>query len=57
MENKMTKREASKVLLSHNTWRRRDVGTPGELQDPKLIGEAIDVAIKVLGLEILADGV
>lgn len=41
----MTVKQAIKVLKKHNNWRR---GGRGSQQDPKIIGEAIDVAIVML---------
>ena len=41
----MTVKQAIKVLKKHNNWRR---GVRGSQQDPKLIGEAIDVAIGMM---------
>ena len=41
----MTVKQAIKVLKKHNNWRR---GGRASQQDPKLIGEAIDVAIDVM---------
>lgn len=38
----MTVKQAIKVLKKHNNWRR---GGRASQQDPKKIGEAIDVAI------------
>lgn len=35
----MTKTEARKILKAHNEWRR---GGDGDMESPKLIGEAID---------------
>jgi hypothetical protein len=42
---KMTEQEALKILIGHNKWRR---GADTEMLPPKLIGEAIDVAIDCL---------
>jgi hypothetical protein len=41
----MTKEEALKILIEYNQWRR---GLEIEMLPPKLIGEAIDVAIECL---------
>jgi hypothetical protein len=41
----MTVKQAIKVLKKHNNWRR---GGRGGQQDPKIIGEAIDVAIAIM---------
>lgn len=41
----MTVKQAINVLKKHNNWRR---GGRGGQQDPKIIGEAIDVAIEVM---------
>lgn len=41
----MTVKQAIKVLKKHNNWRR---GGRGSQQDPKIIGEAIDIAIDVM---------
>ena len=41
----MTVKQAIKVLKKHNNWRRGGYSHP---QDPKIIGEAIDVAKEVL---------
>ncbi len=41
----MTVKQAIKVLKKHNNWRR---GGRASQQDPKLIGEAIDVAIVMM---------
>ena len=41
----MTVKQAISVLKKHNNWRR---GGRGSQQDPKIIGEAIDVAIEVM---------
>ena len=41
----MTVKQAIKVLKKHNNWRR---GGRGSQQDPKIIGEAIDVAIAIM---------
>lgn len=41
----MTVKQAISVLKKHNNWRRGGYSHP---QDPKTIGEAIDVAIVML---------
>lgn len=41
----MTAKQAIIVLKKHNKWRR---GGRGNQQDPKTVGEAIDVAIVML---------
>jgi hypothetical protein len=41
----MTVKQAIKVLKKHNSWRR---GGRASQQDPKKIGEAIDVAIAIM---------
>ena len=41
----MTVKQAIKVLKKHNNWRR---GGRASQQDPKKIGEAIDVAIVMM---------
>ena len=41
----MTVKQAIKVLKKHNNWRR---GGRASQQDPKKIGEAIDVAISAM---------
>ena len=41
----MTVKQAIKVLKKHNNWRR---GGRASQQDPKIIGEAIDVAIAIM---------
>ena len=41
----MTGKQAIKVLKKHNNWRR---GGRASQQDPKKIGEAIDVAIVMM---------
>ena len=48
----MTRREAIDILEKHNQWRRfegKTIDSP-PFQDPKLIGEAIDIAIYELAL-------
>ena len=42
----MTHQEALEILRAHQEWRRYDgpIGKGPEMQDPKLLGEAIDVA-------------
>ena len=41
----MTKKQAAKILEDHNIWRR---GAETKPTDPKLLGEAIEVAVKAL---------
>lgn len=41
----MTKEEALKILIEYNKWRR---GAETPMLDPKIIGQAIDVAIECL---------
>ena len=41
----MTVKQAIKVLKKHNNWRRGGYSHP---QDPKIIGEAIDVAVAII---------
>ena len=41
----MKRTEAAKILRYHNKWRRYG---DGEMLDPKLIGQAIDLAVQVL---------
>ena len=45
----MTVKQAIKVLKKHNNWRR---GGRGGQQDPKIIGEAIDVAIVMIEADL-----
>lgn len=47
-ENKMTKKQAIKVLKWHNLWRRGAEVAPSYATDPKTVGEAIDTAIRLL---------
>lgn len=42
----MTRLEAAEILATHNAWRRGDDTIPQ--LPPKLIGEAIDVAVSAL---------
>ncbi len=44
----MNRTEAAAILRQHNAWRRDDSDTPPPMQSPKLLGEAIDVAIAEL---------
>jgi hypothetical protein len=48
----MTRTEAIDILEKHNEWRRFDGETIDNIpmQDPKLIGEAIDISILNLRL-------
>jgi len=48
----MTVKQAIKVLKKHNNWRR---GGRASQQDPKLIGEAIDIAIAVMGAMLIKE--
>ena len=45
----MTVKQAIRVLKKHNNWRR---GGRGSQQDPKIIGEAIDVAIVMMEVSL-----
>jgi len=40
----MTAKQAITILKKHNRWRR---GGKGKQQDPKLIGEAIEVCVQL----------
>ena len=44
----MTPTESATILRQHNAWRRHDRDEPMEMQPPKLIGEAIDVAVRYI---------
>lgn len=45
----MTPREAAAILRQHNEWHRYDGDSPGApMIDPKLIGEAMDIAAKYI---------
>ncbi len=44
----MTPNESAAILRQHNVWRRHDGDEPMEMQPPKLLGEAIDVAAKYI---------
>ena len=46
----MTREQALEVLKAHNEWRRYNgpIGEGLEMQDPTIIGQAIDVAIDAL---------
>ena len=48
----MTVKQAIIVLKKHNNWRR---GRRGIQQDPKIIGEAIDVAIVMMEVALKTD--
>ena len=48
----MTVKQAISVLKKHNNWRRGGYSHP---QDPKAIGEAIDVAIVMLEVALKTD--
>lgn len=50
----MTAKQAISVLKKHNNWRR---GGRCNQQDPKTIGEAIDVAIVMMEVALKADPV
>jgi hypothetical protein len=50
----MTVKQAISVLKKHNNWRRGGYSHP---QDPKTIGEAIDVAIVMLEVSLKTDPV
>ena len=45
----MNTKEAADILRQHNAWRRNmDDDSPMVMQSPRLIGEAIDVAVRVM---------
>lgn len=46
----MTEQEALKLLQRHNRWRRGDDSV--EMEDPRALGIAIDVACRVLAEHI-----
>lgn len=48
--NKMDRKTALKVLKKHQAWRRYDgpITDSPQMQDPKIIGMALDVAIHEL---------
>lgn len=48
----MTENEAKQILKAHNEWRR---GGEGEMQDPKILGLAIDKAVESLDLPSVID--
>ena len=50
----MTVKQAIRVLKKHNNWRRGGYSHP---QDPKIIGEAIDVAIVMMEVALKTDPV
>lgn len=50
----MTAKQAIRVLKKHNNWRR---GGRCNQQDPKTIGEAIDVAIVMMEVALKTDPV
>ena len=50
----MTTQQAITILRQHNQWRRGD-DEDIEMQDPKDIGEAIDVAVAIM--EMVVSGV
>lgn len=41
----MTAKEASKILIAHNKWRR---GLDGPMQEPAIIGQAIESVVAEL---------
>ena len=45
----MTAEQALEILIEHQAWRR---GAEIPMQEPRIIGEAIDVAIELLQLEL-----
>lgn len=50
----MTVKQAIRVLKKHNNWRRGGYSHP---QDPKIIGEAIDVAIVMMEVSLKTEPV
>lgn len=45
----MDKQQAAEILKAHNAWRRDDSENPKRMPNtPKVLGEAIDVAVQVL---------
>ena len=46
----MTTQQAITILRQHNLWRRGDDTI--EMQEPKYIGEAIDVAVAIMEMVI-----
>ena len=46
----MDRKTALEILKRHQAWRRYDgpIGTSPEMQDPAIIGQALDVAIHEL---------
>ena len=46
----MTRQEARKVLIEHNTWRRGCEETPQT--DQRMLGEALEVAIEALETKV-----
>lgn len=50
----MTVKQAINVLKKHNNWRHGGYSQP---QDPKIIGEAIDVAIVMMEVALKTDPV
>lgn len=46
----MDRKQALQILIDYNNWRRYDgpITDSPQMQDPKIIGEAIDVAIEAL---------
>jgi hypothetical protein len=51
----MTTTKAAEILAAHNKWRREDDHNtdhaPMEMQDPKEVGRAIDIAVALLRAE------
>lgn len=45
---RMTPIEAAETLRKHNEYRRDNSDNPSPMQDPRLIGEAIDVAVEYI---------
>lgn len=50
----MTIKQAIKILIRANKWRR---GAEIEMPDPKVFGEAIDVAISIMEVTLKTDPV
>ena len=48
----MTLKQAIKILITANKWRR---GAEIEMTDPKEFGEAIDIAIAVMGAMLIKE--
>lgn len=54
----MTPTESATILRQHNAWRRDvhdEADPPLEMQSPKLLGEAIDVAVKFIEAHVDED--